>query len=220
QDEGWVRAALDYYDVPYTYFADQKLRDGHLREKYDVIIFPHVGGTSQSQVNGIARTGKDPIPYKKSELTPNLGANDESDDIRGGMGLEGLGELAKFVEEGGTLITEGSTAALMAEYGLATGVTVDHPEGLAARGTILRGVIADRKSPVLYGYDSKDLPIYFNQDPVFAVGGGFGGFGGGGGFGGRNSLTFGQNVTPNATPVHISPWQPDEGDMTPERQQS
>ena len=25
QDEGWVRAALDYYGVPYTYFADQKL---------------------------------------------------------------------------------------------------------------------------------------------------------------------------------------------------
>ena len=46
QDEGWVRAALDYYGVPYTYFADQKLRDGNLRAKYDVIIFPHVGGTS------------------------------------------------------------------------------------------------------------------------------------------------------------------------------
>ena len=25
QDEGWVRAALDTYGVPYTYFADQKL---------------------------------------------------------------------------------------------------------------------------------------------------------------------------------------------------
>jgi hypothetical protein len=26
QDEGWVRAALDHYGVPYTYFSDQKLR--------------------------------------------------------------------------------------------------------------------------------------------------------------------------------------------------
>jgi hypothetical protein len=33
QDEGWVRAALDRYGVPYTYFADQKLRDGDLRSK-------------------------------------------------------------------------------------------------------------------------------------------------------------------------------------------
>ncbi len=65
QDEGWVRAALDHYGVPYTYFADQKLRDGNLRAKYDVIIFPTIGGTSVSQVNGIPKTGPDPIPYKK-----------------------------------------------------------------------------------------------------------------------------------------------------------
>ena len=48
QDEGWVRAALDHYSVPYTYFADQKLREGNLRAKYDVILFPHTGGTLQS----------------------------------------------------------------------------------------------------------------------------------------------------------------------------
>src|SRR5204863_2415971 len=46
QDEGWVRAALDTFGVPYTYFADQKLKEGNLRSKYDVIIFPHVGGTA------------------------------------------------------------------------------------------------------------------------------------------------------------------------------
>src|SRR5690606_29101055 len=46
QDEGWVRAALDVYGIPYDYFADQRLREGNLRAKYDVIIFPHVGGTA------------------------------------------------------------------------------------------------------------------------------------------------------------------------------
>ena len=39
-----MRAALDTYGVPYTYFADIKLREGNLRQKYDVIIYPHVGG--------------------------------------------------------------------------------------------------------------------------------------------------------------------------------
>lgn len=204
QDEGWVRAALDYYGVPYTYFADTKLREGNLREKYDVIIFPQVGGSVQSQVNGIPKTGPDPIPYKKSELTPNLGANDQSDDIRGGMGMEGMAALAKFVEEGGTLITEGSTAALMAESGIANGVNVEHPAQLFARGSILRGVFSDPKSPIAYGYDGKELPVYFNQDPVFSTaGGGFGGFGGRGG----GPPGIGQNMTPNAVPVHISPWE-------------
>ncbi|MBV8705816.1 MAG: hypothetical protein JO028_01415 [Acidobacteriaceae bacterium] len=205
QDEGWVRAALDYYGVPYTYFADQKLRDGNLRAKYDVIIFPHVGGTSQSQLNGIPKNGPDPIPYKKSDLTPNLGVVDQSDDIRGGMGTEGLAELAKFVAEGGTLITEGSTAALMADYGLASGITTEHPEQLAARGTILRGMFADKKSPITYGYEGKDLPIYFNQDPVFGTG--TGSFAAA--FSGRGTQNYGQNVTPNAQPVPISPYEPD-----------
>jgi hypothetical protein len=210
QDEGWVRAALDYYGVPYTYFADQKLREGNLRSKYDVIVFPHVGGTSASMIAGIPKTGNDAVPYKKSDITPNLGGIDESDDIRGGMGFEGLQELGKFVQQGGTLISEGSTAALMAEFDLSGGVTVEHPEALFARGTILRGKFADLKSPIAYGYDGSDLPVYFNQDPVLnagAGGGGFGGFGGGGGGrGGANAMA--QNVTPNAVPIHISPLEP------------
>ncbi len=216
QDEGWVRAALDYYGVPYTYFADQKLRDGNLRAKYDVIIFPHVGGTAQSQVNGIPKNGPDPIPYKKSDLTPNLGVMDQSDDIRGGMGMDGMAELAKFVGEGGTLITEGSTAALMADYGLASGVTTEHPEQLAARGAILRGMLTDKRSPITYGYDGKDLPIYFNQDPVFAMGAG--NFAAA--FSGRGPQTYGQNITPNAVPVPISPYEPDGVPAKPKGEQS
>ncbi|MGD0301822.1 MAG: M14 family zinc carboxypeptidase [Bryobacteraceae bacterium] len=218
QDEGWTRAALDYYGVPYTYFADQKLREGNLRAKYDVILYPHVGGSSQSHVNGIPKNGPDPVPYKKSELTPNLGALDQSDDIRGGMGMDGLAELAKFVQDGGTLITDGSAAALMADYGLAGTVTVEHPNQLFARGSILRGILHDPKSPILYGFEGKDLPVYFNQDPVFnAGGGGFGGFGGGGGGGGA---ILGQNVTPNAVPLQLSPLDPSDAPKTPERPQA
>ena len=119
QDEGWVRAALDTYGIPYTYFADQKLKgETNLRAKYDVIIFPHVGGTAQSQVNGMAMTGTAPLPYKKTDKTPNLGFVDQSDDIRGGMGIEGLMNLAKFVQEGGTLITEGSTTTIFPAYAI------------------------------------------------------------------------------------------------------
>jgi hypothetical protein len=202
QDEGWVRAALDHYGVPYKYFADQKLREGNLRAKYDVIIYPDIAGTSQSILRGIPKVGPDPIPYKKSALTPNLGALDESDDIRGGMEAEGLAELAKFVAAGGTLITEGSTSAFVADYGLVGGVSVEHPAQLFARGSILRGQFTDLKSPIAYGYDQKDIPVYFNQDPVFAVADGRPGGGGGSAAG----SALGQNVTPNAVPIHISPY--------------
>src|SRR5262249_1568557 len=162
-----------------------KLREGNLRAKYDVLIFPHVGGSAVSQVNGMPKTGNAPLPYKKTPQTPNLAFVDSSDDIRGGMGIEGLAELAKFGHEGGTLITEGSTTTIFPAYGITTGVTVEEPAQLFARGSILRAKISDMKSPIAYGYGSTDLPVYFNQAPVLSAGGGgFGPFGGGGGRGG------------------------------------
>ncbi len=207
QDEGWVRAALDHYKVPYTYFGDKELKDPNLRAKYDVIIFPHTGGTAASILAGVNATA--PIPYKKTAETPNLGGVDSSDDVRGGMGLEGLEDLSKFVQQGGTLISEGATAAMLAEYDLTGGVTVEHPANLFVRGSILRSKFADLKSPIAYGYDGSDLPVYFNQDPVLNAaggGGGFGGFGGGGrGAGGPINGGEGQNITPNVTPIHVSP---------------
>ncbi|MDH4066075.1 MAG: M14 family zinc carboxypeptidase, partial [Acidobacteriota bacterium] len=171
QDEGWVRAALDTYKVPYTYFSDIRLREGNLRAKYDVIVFPHVGGTAQAQVNGIAMTEGPPLPYRKTEATPNLGALDQADDIRGGMGMEGLLELVKFVREGGTLITEGSTATILPQYGVTSGVTIEQPTQLFARGSIMRSTWADRKSPIAYGFENTTLPVYFNQDPVISTSG-------------------------------------------------
>src|SRR4051812_4142454 len=216
QDEGWWRAALDTFGVPYTYFADQKLRDGNLRSKYDVIIFPHVGGTAVSQVNGMPKTGSAPLPYKKTAQFPNLAYVDSSDDIRGGMGIEGLAELARFVQEGGTLITEGSTATIFPAYGLTTGVTVEEPAQLFVRGSILRGRITDAKSPITYGYEAGDLPVYFNQAPVLtANGGGFAGFGGRGGAPGTNpNAGFGQNITPNAAPLRIQPFEPEPAESS------
>src|SRR5262245_25649152 len=207
QDEGWWRAALDRYGVPYTYFADQKLRDGNLRAKYDVIVFPHVGGSSVSQVNGMALTGKAPLPYQKTAETPNLGFLDSSEDIRGGMGLEGLAELAKFVREGGTLITEGSTAAIFPDYGLISEVTVEQPAQLFVRGSILRGRLADRLSPIAYGYGGSDVPVYFSQAPVLNSGS----TAGRGGAPPQNpNAGLGQIVTPNAVPQQLSPFETDD----------
>ncbi len=141
-----------------------------------MIIFPHVGASATSIVNGMPMTGKDPLPYKKTDATPNLAYLDSSDDIRGGMGLAGLLELAKFVQEGGTLIVDGSNTTIFPDYGLTSGVTVEHPAQLFVRGSILRAKIADAKSPIAYGFEGTDLPVYFNQDPVLnASGGGFGG---------------------------------------------
>jgi len=158
------------------------------------------------QVNGMAQTGKSPLPYKKTDDTPNLGYLDTSDDIRGGMGLEGLAELAKFVREGGTLITEGSTAAIFPDYGLVPEVTVEQPAQLFVRGSILRGRLNDRLSPIAYGYEGADLPVYFSQAPVLNAGG----TGGRGAAPQNPNAGLGQIIAPNAVPQQISPFDADD----------
>ena len=76
-------------------------------------------------------------------------------------------------------------------------------------------MITDHKSPIAYGYEQKDIPVYFNQDPVFSASagggrGGRGGFGGGGRGGGPTGAdALAQNITPNVTPIHISPYDDD-----------
>ncbi len=178
QDEGWVRAALETYGVPFTYMGDKELAHmPNLRANYDVVIYPHTGANAQANVSGVAITGKDPVPYKKTAETPSFGTPDSTDDIRGGMGVDGLMNLYKFVQQGGTLITEGSTSTLFTEYNLTPGLTVETPTGLFARGAILRGVVADAKSPIVYGLTDPQIPVYFSQGPVLNVGGGRGGRG-------------------------------------------
>src|SRR5262249_26807248 len=169
-----------------------------------------VGGSPQSHVNGLPMVGNKPLPYKKTADYPNIGVNDQSDDIRGGMGLEGLENLVKFVQEGGTLIVEGSTAALLPAYGMLSGVSVEEPTKLFARGTILKSVFADKKSPIAYGYEGDALAVYFNQGPVLRAGGG--GFGGGGG---TQIPGVGMKITPNAGPETLASMEPRDPNAKP-----
>lgn len=227
QDEGWVRAALDHYGVPYTYFGENEVRKiASLKQRFDVILWPHGGSVGQ----GAPTTGA-PIPYKRSAEYPDLGFPDSTNDVRGGLGTDGLQKLHEFVAQGGTLITEGNTSAVFPTYSLTPGLRITSAPGLVNRGTLLRGVIADMKSPVVYGYAVNQLPIYFSggalldagaptmaeakpvsEIDVFRPGSSAalsGAAAGGGGIGpaARRSGVY-QNTTPMSTWVEHSRWNP------------
>ncbi|MBO0721913.1 MAG: hypothetical protein J2P41_13905, partial [Blastocatellia bacterium] len=184
QDEGWYRVEFDRLGIPYDYISDQVIaRTPNLREKWDVIIFAPARGSAQSIVRGVAKRGENeaPIPWKKSDLTPNFGlAPDQTDDIRGGMGLQGVANLQGFIEAGGLFVAIGSNAAVPIDYGVIEGVTIQEARRLQARGSVFSANFADRKSPISYGYD-ENLAVYFNQAPLFQVSGPGQGFGRGGG---------------------------------------
>jgi hypothetical protein len=169
QNEGWLRIALDESGIPYDYVSVHALRDNpRLRDKYDVIIIGPTSPDPMSVVNGLG--GDKPLPWKKTALTPNIGVEASTDDMRGGIELDGILHLRDFVRDGGVFITIGNTSALPIHFGLAKGLAVKDTTNLWARGSVYLATLGDRTSPLAYGYDDK-LGIYFSQSPVFAMGG-------------------------------------------------
>src|ERR1022692_12717 len=175
QNEGWFRLALEETGVPYSYISDTVVRTTpNLREKFDVILFPPTFSDLREILAGFPKrtlpdgTDAGPIPWQKSDVTPNWGGIDESPDIRGGLGFEGVSHLKQFVEDGGLFIPVGSSTRLPVELGLTDSVTITQTHQLQARGSIFRAKVEDSKSPITYGYD-ESVGVYFNQAPVFKV---------------------------------------------------
>jgi len=159
QTEGWWRYAFDAAGVPYDYISTQTAaKEDDLRSKYDVIVFAPVSRASANDIiNGIPRWNN-AMPWKKSELTPNLGLIDSTDDMRPGLGYDGLEHLKKFVEQGGLLITCEDTAQFAIEAGLAPGVSIEPAADARVVGSVLNTVFVKKDSPVAFGYED-NLPV-------------------------------------------------------------
>jgi hypothetical protein len=168
QNEGWVRYAFDQMGIPYTYISEQNLKRPGTLDRFDVVVYPHVSASPVNLINGRPMIGP-AIPWKKTAETPNLDKWDETDDIRPGMGLDGLAALKAFVERGGLLITSGATSRLPVQMGFNSTVNEFTPTRLNARGGIFRVQPVSKESPILYGYESTSFPVYFSQGPLFTV---------------------------------------------------
>lgn len=154
QTEGWWRMALDELGIPFTYISTQDVaRDGDLRKRFDAILFGPVGTDSRTIVDGLPMYGN-AMPWRKSELTPNLGLIDSTDDIRPGLGGSGIDHLKRFVRDGGLLVTSMDTAEFAIDNGLAPGVSVAKRGDLRIVGTLVRAQTTESASPVTWGYDA------------------------------------------------------------------
>jgi Zinc carboxypeptidase len=177
QDEGWWRMAFDKLQVPYDYISTQDVsRDANLNAKYDVIVFAPVGRGPQAVVAGMPMWGN-PIPWKTTPLTPNIGKIDSTDDMRPGLGDAGLANLRAFVRRGGLLITATDTSNLAVTYNLTQGVSASAPQRMKLVGSVLRARFVDPTSPIAYGY-ADTLSVYADDPPIFGLSNIAGGRGG------------------------------------------
>jgi hypothetical protein len=172
QAEGWWRIALDNLGVPYDYISTQTVsKISDLNAKYDVILFPPVGFFSSptAVINGLPSTWGNPLPWKNTPETPNLvGKNDSTDDMRPGLGWEGVGNLESFVAKGGVLLTATDTSRFALSIGLADGVSVGNAQKLKIVGSVVGARLVDSRSPIAYGYDEK-LSVYCDNGPIFSL---------------------------------------------------
>jgi len=171
QTEGWIRIALDEYEIQYDYIGLQDIRDNtRLRSTYDVIMLGPMGITQA--LNGTG--GDTPRPYKKTDLTPNIGRQASTDDMRGGIEFEGVINLRNFIEEGGLFITITSASEFPIHFYFAQGLTIKETPNLWAQGGVYKTILEDSASPIAYGF-GEELGVYFSSSPVFSGGRAVGG---------------------------------------------
>jgi Zinc carboxypeptidase len=172
QTEGWWRLAFDRIGIPYDYMSTQALaKMDDLNANYDVIVFPPVGFFSSPTaiVNGMPTAWGNPLPWKTTPETPNLvGKNDATDDMRPGLGWEGVAKLQKFVQNGGLLLTATDTSQFALSIGLADGVSAGRSDKMKIVGAVLGARTVDEASPIAYGYPEK-VAVYCDNGPVFSL---------------------------------------------------
>jgi hypothetical protein len=169
---GWTRYSLDQRHIPYTYVRDEDIRAGKLRDKYDVLLYPHVDLELAEQIEGLHKAWG-PMPFKKTASTPSFGNPAASDDITGGIGYGGLAELQKFIDAGGLLITLGNGSMLPLEGGLVRGVRREaggvprstQGGGAAAAAASQSAVTRTPGAHLRVSFDRPEHPIAYGYAP-------------------------------------------------------
>jgi hypothetical protein len=142
-DEGWTRFVFDTFNVPYQSLHDSALNEGDLRARFDAIVLPSERTREPTDAEAQVEAGR-------------------------GIGDAGYKSLARFVDDGGTLICfDGSCGPLMKQWKLPLRNVL---EGLRSSefycpGSILR-IVVDTSNPIARTM-TKDENAYFINSSAF-----------------------------------------------------
>jgi hypothetical protein len=171
---GWVRWLMEQYEFPFERVFPAALDAGNLNGKYDVLIFvdgaipirDNAGRAGRGEGFGGGQPEAQSIP---AEFREHLGRVTVAKTVP---------ELKKFIENGGTVLTIGTSTALGYHVGLPIkDALVERVQGFAERplpvekfyipGTILEARVDDT-NPLAYGMDAKTM-IFFDHSPAFRL---------------------------------------------------
>ena len=148
-DAGWSTLIFEQYDFDYQLVGDSEMKAGDLIDRYDVIILPDQN--ANSIING----------RQKGTIHP---------DYIGGITQAGVENLKKFVEAGGVLICNKSSADLaISQFDLPLknvlqGVPSD---SFNTPGSILK-MTYDTSHPIAYGMEEEGI-AFFSRGRVYEI---------------------------------------------------
>jgi len=148
-DEGWARLVLERFELPYESLTDADVRAGGLGGRVDVVVLP-------DQSPRAIREG-----HRPDAMPP---------EYVGGLGAEGVAALARFVEEGGTLlaIDEASEFAIEAFALPVRSVLAGLPDtAFYCPGSVLR--LRVESSEALTAGMPAELAAFFVRGRAFGV---------------------------------------------------
>lgn len=150
EDEGWSRLILEQYEIPFTVLHDADIRAGNLNSNYDVLLMPDAWSV-QLLTQG----------YPLGMMPPRYS---------GGLTVNGLRNLKKFAESGGTIIFLNSVCnAALESFGLPVRNVLKNVkrEEFVCSGSLLR-MQFDTAHPVAYGMAAESAGI-FSESCAFEV---------------------------------------------------
>ena len=168
---GWTRWIFEQYEFPFEVIYAQTLDAGNLASKYDVIVFPDGAIPSAASDRDAPRESQSSQPAADAvpaEYRNRLGRVTASRTIP---------QLRRFLEEGGTILTIGSSTNLAYHLDLpianhlteqtATGRRPLPNEKFYIPGSVVQ-VRVDATSPVARGL-GESVDVFFDISPVFRL---------------------------------------------------
>jgi hypothetical protein len=171
-DSGWTEWVLDQFQVPYTALHNTELRKGALKERFDTIIL--ASQTAASILHGIHQGERSTVRGGAADDT----SGQQRPEYTGGIELDGLYELEKFVTAGGTLVALDEASELPVQHfslgvrtllqALPQGRDAEAPAGgYYCPGSLLR-ITVDPSDPVAFGMP-KDAIVFSQGGQAFDV---------------------------------------------------
>jgi hypothetical protein len=171
---GWTRWVFEQYEFPFEVVFPQTLDAGNLNAKYDVLVFVDGAIPMRDPSAGTGQAGGGGFGGQPA-------ADSVPQEFRGWLGrvtvAKTVPELKKFVENGGTILTIGSSTALGYHLGLSIRNALVEVVNGAERplprekyyvpGSILEARI-DNTNPLAYGMEQHAF-VFYDESPAFRL---------------------------------------------------